>query len=218
VRGARALEVLPERRDGLLGVDREVHAPSAPTVPPRGAKAAYAPGVMASYLVDGHNVLGRLLATKPTDADEQRRFVLVRVAAAVRTRRGGPTGDRAHVVFDSEPSNPRAGTHGRDGPTSWSYARGSADEEIVRLVREHGGRDGGKPMIVVTDDRELAGRVAQLGADTLHVHEWLDEPPADASPPSSRRERPLPSGPPLTAGDFGLPDSIDLDDVDPDAL
>jgi hypothetical protein len=168
--------------------------------------------------VDGHNVLGRLLARAPTDADEQRRFVMVRVGAAVRTRRGGPTGDRAHVVFDSEPSNPRAGTHGRDGAASWSYAKGSADDEIVRLVREHGGREEGRAIVVVTDDRELAGRVSQLGADTLHVHEWLDERSAPARPAEEPRSRPLPSGPALTANDFGLPDEIDLDSVDPEAL
>src|SRR5690349_13152047 len=104
-----------------------------------------------SYVVDGHNALYKLLDPAPEGADEQRRYVLGRAREAVGTRRGkATTGDQVHVVFDSDPSNPRAGTHGKDGPVSWSYARGSADDAIVALVREHAGRHGNLGMVVVS--------------------------------------------------------------------
>src|SRR5438034_6252832 len=108
------------------------------------------------YLVDGHNALFRLLETPPEEPDAARALILRRAALRLRTRRGAATGgDLAHVVFDSDAANPRAGTHGKDGPVSWSYARGSADDAIVALVRAHEGKAAGLPLVVVTDDREL---------------------------------------------------------------
>jgi hypothetical protein len=165
------------------------------------------------YLVDGHNALFRLLEDPPEEPDAARALLLRRATARLRTRRGAATGgDLAHVVFDSDAANPRAGTHGKDGPVSWSYARGSADEAIVALVRAHEGKAGGLPLVVVTDDRELRGRAAQLGAETVSVRAWFGSEPDEAP-----RDPPRASGPPMTAADFGLPDTVDLD-ADPEDL
>ena len=166
------------------------------------------------YLVDGHNALYRLLGEPPAEPDAARALLVRRAVARLRTRRGAATGgDLAHVVFDSDASNPRAGTHGKDGAVSWSYARGSADEAIVALVRAHEGKAGALPICVVTDDRELRGRAAQLGAATVSVRSWFGDP--DEPPP---REPPRTAGPPMTPADFGLPATLDLDAIDPDEL
>lgn len=169
-----------------------------------------------TFLVDGHNALHQLCATPPANADAARHLVIERARATLAVRR--PT-ERAHVVFDTSPAGKvRAGTHGRDGAVSWSYADGSADEEIVRLVREGGGRDAGREIVVVTDDRELRGRAIQLGAKAVRVHAWFAAKDAEVE----RRAERAPGGkalPPLTAADFGFAsDAIDLDAVDPDDL
>src|SRR5512143_2597251 len=111
-----------------------------------------------TFLVDAFNALFRLCAQPPSDADALRRWMVERTQAALGAQ--GSERARAHLVFDtSTPAGrARAGTHGRAGAVTWSYALGSADEEILRLVRGGDGRDGGNRIVVVTDDRELKGR------------------------------------------------------------
>lgn len=164
-----------------------------------------------TYLVDAHNALFRLVEKPPSSAEGVRRLVVVRAKDALRRR--GEAGAKAHLVFDTaEAGRSLAGTHGRDGEVTWSYAAGSADEEILRLVREHAGGRGGA-VAVVTDDRELRGRAGQLGATPLRLREWFDAHDRAVERRSSA------TGPPMTAADFGLPsESIDLDGTDPDDL
>src|SRR5436190_19337057 len=103
-----------------------------------------------TFLVDAHNALFRLWPTPPTSGDDVRRAVVARAKDAVR--RLGAAGAVAHLVFDTaREGRQRAGTHGRDGPVTWSYADGSADEEIVRLIREHEGRRDGTRITGVSD-------------------------------------------------------------------
>jgi hypothetical protein len=177
--------------------------------------------VARTYLVDAHNALFRLWPQPPTSGDAVRNAVVVRAKEALRRHGGGgsgpaarATGATAHLVFDTaHGGRQRAGTHGKDGAVSWSYADGSADEEIVRLVREHTGHHGGGAISVVTDDRELRGRAAQLGAEVLRVHDWFSSTSEKGSAPDRRSSL---DGPPLTAADFGLTtDAIDLG-TDPD--
>ncbi|MBL9086059.1 MAG: NYN domain-containing protein [Planctomycetia bacterium] len=168
-----------------------------------------------TFLVDAHNALFRLSSDPPRNADAVRRSVVLRAQSALRAT--GLTDARVHLVFDTaEAGRTLAGTHGREGAVTWSYARGSADEEIVRLVRQHDGRDADGPLTVVTDDRELRGRASQLGARVVRVHDWFDARPASPAGgdrPSAR------VGPPLTPADFGLTDApIDLLRTDPDDL
>ncbi|PZS26632.1 MAG: hypothetical protein DLM59_17945 [Pseudonocardiales bacterium] len=46
------------------------------------------------------------------------------------------------------------------------HAQGSGDDEIVRVVADSAGSDAGRPVTVVTADRELCQRVRALGAET----------------------------------------------------
>jgi rRNA-processing protein FCF1 len=166
--------------------------------------------VARTYLIDAHNALHRLFEAPPESADVARKAIVERARTAL-ARRGEA---RAHLVFDTTPAGRvRAGTHGRDGAVSWSYANGSADEEILRLVRENDAKDGDRLIAVVTDDRELKGRCAQLGAATLHVRDWFQAKDVEAERTEGR------AGPPHTAADFGFTsDVIDLDSIDPDDL
>ena len=161
-----------------------------------------------TYVIDAHNALYRLVPSPPESADAARRLIVERAKASLAVRGEA----RAHLVFDTTPAGRmRAGTHGRDGGVSWSYADGSADEEIVRLVRENGAADGDRRIAVVTDDRELKGRCAQLGAATLHVREWFAAKDEEANRAAGK------AGPPLTSADFGFSSEvIDLDATDPD--
>ncbi len=127
-----------------------------------------------------------LSSDPPRNADAVRRSVVLRAQSALRAT--GLADARAHLVFDTGGAGRTlAGTHGREGAITWSYARRSADEEIVRLVRHHDGRDADGPMTVITDDRELRGRAVQLGARVVRVHDWFDArpaaPPAATGPP-----------------------------------
>jgi hypothetical protein len=160
------------------------------------------------FVVDAHNALFRL-GTVPDDPEEQRRALIVRAREALRGRRGGGSqaDDRVLLVFDASKGSAWAGRSGRDGAIGWTYATGSADEEIVELLRSGGDRPEGRTVVVVTDDRELGGRASQLGAQTLHVADWFES--HDAPSESETRT----AGPPMTASDFGFTsDSIDLDD------
>jgi hypothetical protein len=164
-----------------------------------------------TFLVDAHNALFRLWAEPPENAETARRLVVDRAKEALRRR--GVAGAVAHLVFDTTPAGrQRAGTFGRDGAVTWSYADGSADEEIVRLVRENDAQDGGRRIAVVSDDRELRGRASQLSAEVLRVHDWFEAKDVEAEREASK------AGPPMSAADFGMTEgAIDLDG-DPDDL
>jgi hypothetical protein len=103
---------------------------------------------------------------------------------------------------------------------SWSYAEGSADDAIVDIVRRNEGSHDGRDIVVVTDDRELRGRVKQLGGLALRVREWFDRGPEIEAPLGAEPGR----SPGLRAKDFapedfGLPEgSLDLDAIDPEDL
>lgn len=165
-----------------------------------------------TYLIDAHNALYRLFDPAPESAEGGRRLLVDRVRESLRLHGAGAA--RAHLVFDTTAAGRvRAGTHGRDGPVSWSYADGSADDEILRLVRENEARDDDRRIAVVTDDRELRGRCRQLGAETLAVHAWFSAKDAEEERKAAR------GGPPMTAADFGFTDDvIDLDRTDPDEI
>jgi hypothetical protein len=167
--------------------------------------------VPITYLLDAHTVLHRALPGAGADDDLDRRR---RLLAAAARRRLGANGDRVHLVFDAAPGAVRAGTSGRDGPVSWEYARGSADDAIVAWLRREEPRRG--DVVVVTDDRELSGRARQLGARVLAARGLFPAraPASPAAPPAAG-----PALPPMRPSDFGLPDtSVDLIDLDPDDL
>jgi len=159
-------------------------------------------------LVDAYNAAFRLPGKVPEDRDAARRLLVEKAKAVVR--RGAVRGlARVHLVFDTLPGAARAGLAASGGPVSWSYAEGSADEAILDRVREHEARRAGVSLLVVTDDRELAGRARQLGARSMRVGAFFA---AAEEAPEDRVDRPPPGlGPRLRASDFDLPEGeIDL--------
>ncbi len=156
-------------------------------------------------LIDAYNVMFRRWGSVPEDRDASRTRLLRETAAALGR---SPRADRAHLVFDTWQGAARAGLRGRDGRVSWHYAHGSADEAILDHLRGHEGRPHGARLLVVTDDRELAGRARQLGARTIGVVAFYAD---TGDRPSPRRRGVILDGPPFTARDFDLPDGpIDL--------
>ncbi|MFM8980638.1 MAG: NYN domain-containing protein [Planctomycetia bacterium] len=144
-------------------------------------------------LVDGHNALHRLGLQR--DSREAERHALLD-----RVRRLEP---RATVFFDALHGSPLGGGPGREHGIAVHYCtRDIADHEIVREVRARLEQDRREPVLVVTDDHELAGRCRQVGAQVRSVHDWFgaDDEPAPAPPPSARG----PHDKPLSAADFGF--------------
>jgi hypothetical protein len=143
-------------------------------------------------LIDGHNAIHRLgLRTGSHEGD--RRALLARV------RRADP---QAEVYFDARQAPPRLPDLPREGGLRVRYVRGrEADDAILDRVRS-AERPG--DLVVVTDDRELAGGARQLGARTLPVREFLGE---DGTP---AQEPPPPGAGGFRPEDFGLPGEVDL--------
>ena len=114
-------------------------------------------------LVDGMNVIG----SRPDGWWRDRRDAMRRLVAAL-CRYQGETGDEVTVVLDS-----RAFDVGEDG-VSVQFApggRNAADDEIVRIVEADGAP---RTLTVVTSDKELAGRVEELGARVTGSREFRD--------------------------------------------
>lgn len=113
-------------------------------------------------LVDGYNV------TKQHQPDldlEGQRAWLVRTLAALATRRRV----RPTVVFDGQRaagSRPAAG--GREVAVVFTPEGVTADDELVLAVEATD-----EPVVVVTDDRELAGRLTSSGADVVGTRPFL---------------------------------------------
>lgn len=154
--------------------------------------------------VDGTNALHRLGAGASADLPADQGRLVDAVRALVRARPRGPRLAQpasATVHFDGFPrGGGYAGTESDGVHVRWSQDR-EADEDIVDAVRA-----AGSParVLVVTDDATLAARVRSLGAGTRGVAAYFrtTDRPAD--------DKPTPGG--FTAADFGLPESIDLDD------
>lgn len=104
-------------------------------------------------LIDGNNLLGQKGISRETLVRE--------LADLARTRRKKVT-----VVFDGPPEHGRPKVQQLGDVTVVYAAPRSADEEIVRRVRE--ARDP-RGVTVVTDDRVLAESVDAAGGRTLPV-------------------------------------------------
>src|SRR5688572_30589167 len=111
--------------------------------------------------VDGHNAIFRLGLSAATPEDT-RRLLLERVRRVT---------EDATVFFDAQGAPLLAPESVREGGLAVRFCRASeADAVILAAVRE-AARPAG--LMVVTDDRELAGRARQLGARTAGVGEFL---------------------------------------------
>jgi hypothetical protein len=169
--------------------------------------------VARTYVVDAYNALFRLEDGPPGDRDAARGLLVRRARAALRGR-----GARVHLVFDASPGSTRSGVSGKDGPVSWQYAEGSADDAIVEWIRRpHLPADD---VVVVTDDRELRGRAKQMGAKAVRVAAFFagrdeeeDRPPPGGPAPGRPRAKDF------RPSDFGLGEGpIDLGRADPNRL
>jgi predicted RNA-binding protein with PIN domain len=110
----------------------------------------------ARWLVDGMNLIGSRPDRWWNDPDRAvRRLIeeLDRYALA--------TGEDLTVVFDRQPADVAAGTHGaiQVAFAPW-HGRNAADDEIVRMLAS--GEAAGD-LRVVTSDRRLGERVRELG-------------------------------------------------------
>ncbi len=135
---------------------------------------------------------------------EARRLALLQRVAAVAPE--------AIVFFDARNASERQGfDRTREAGVSVRYCRHrEADAAILEAVR---GESNPGRIIVVTKDREVAGRCAQLGARPVSPEDFF----AQAEEPASQPTRRFPTMR-FTPADFGLPDYVDLDDPDPDLV
>jgi len=145
--------------------------------------------------VDGHNAIHALRITG-ADHAALRRELLRRVAEI---------DPEATVFFDAKNAPPDAPATAREGGLRVVYCRRrEADEEMIERVR---GSDVPGGILVVTNDREVRGRAAQLGGKACKVAEFF------ARKPRAGGKRGSGAGG-FTPADFGLPDEIDLSDPD----
>lgn len=153
-------------------------------------------------LVDGHNALGALRFRAKTH--EAARHALLRRVATARLR--------AKVFFDArEAPRDLAESRSELGVEVYYCRRREADQAILDEVRA---ADDARELVVVTNDREVAGRAVQLGARAIGVAEFLGQPEPG---PAGAKGRRLPQiHPRLEPKDFGLPEEVDLDDPGPD--
>lgn len=118
-------------------------------------------------IVDGHNLLFRLGAGIDATARDRLNHALARL----RRLATGPMG--VTVVYDSTLPGPREQVRAVAGlDVRYASEEATADDEIVALVE----LVADDPVVVVTDDRPLRGRVERKGATALWaaaLEEWL---------------------------------------------
>ena len=150
-------------------------------------------------LVDGHNAIFRLGLNGATPEDT-RRLLLKRVLRVT---------SEATVFFDALGAPLLAPETAREGGLAVRFCRGvEADQVMLDVVRE-----SARPseLLLVSDDRELAGRARQLGARTTSVGQFLGSAGDEEPPPRGPRAASRPADlRPFRAEDFGLPPVIDL--------
>ena len=124
------------------------------------------------YLVDGNNVMGQRVGWHRDKPAAQRRL-LSELSMMVRQQQVAVT-----VVFDGKALDGINDGSDVDGVTVYFARPGSdADERIVELAR-----DATEPeqILAVTSDRQLIGRLQNLGAETMRSGQFrklLGEPP-----------------------------------------
>lgn len=121
-------------------------------------------------LVDGNNLIGRL-------GGGTREGLVTELCEVARRKR-----KRLTVVFDGPPEAGRPKVQSLGDVTVVYAAPRSADEEIVRRIRE--ARDP-RGVTVVTDDRALASAVAAAGARTAGIETFGREASARLGAPAS---------------------------------
>lgn len=155
---------------GARNAERRTATPGRPHRLPRGvapgSEGAFAAVLAAGprLLIDGYNVTKQHRNAAPLD--QQRRW-LTGLAQGIAARTPvAPT-----VVFDGEEAVGPSVNPGIARRVRTVFSRGrNADDEIVAIVS---GLPADAPVAVVTDDRELAERVAALGADVFSTDVFI---------------------------------------------
>jgi len=136
------------------------------------------------YLIDGHNLIGRLSDLRLDDPEDEQKLTARLQLFAQRVRA------LVSVVFDPGPAY---GTPRRPagGDVQVIYARPghTADQVIATRARREGGRRG---LIVVTSDRELTARVRAEGVQVMTAEAFaglLAPAVAPAEEPDEEAER-----------------------------
>ena len=125
------------------------------------------------FLVDGNNLLGRLIGGAEATAEEKH-AVQAKIAARIRSGRSSVV-----LFFDGEPATGRR--EGWLGGLTVRYAGNrSADDAIVEAVERSKAR---RDCHVVTDDRALAERARSRGARALSIADFWGRV-GDEAPPS----------------------------------
>jgi predicted RNA-binding protein with PIN domain len=133
-------------------------------------------------IVDGNNLMGRL-------GGGTREGLVSELCEVARRKR-----KRLTVVFDGPPDAGRPKVQSFGDVTVVYAAPRTADEEIVRRIREQ--RDP-RGVTVVTDDRALASAVSGAGARTAGVDVYrTDASRRLGAPAASAVEKPVPPGGP----------------------
>ncbi|MFN2555751.1 MAG: NYN domain-containing protein [Nitriliruptorales bacterium] len=148
---------------------RRVATPGRPSRLPKGV----APGTVDAaaalltagrcVLVDGYNVTKQHRGHLPL---EQQRLWLLRLLEGFAAR----TGVRCRVVFDGDPLASPPATISRGVGVTFTKGE-TADDELVAMVAA---LPADEPVVVVTDDRELATRLAGYGVDVIGTRVFLD--------------------------------------------
>ncbi|MGQ0612778.1 MAG: NYN domain-containing protein [Planctomycetaceae bacterium] len=139
-------------------------------------------------LIDGHNAI-HALRLQANLHEELRRELARRVLAV---------DPDATIFFDAKRAGPLPFDSAREGGVRVLFCRHrDADDEILDAVRD---AERPEELLVVTNDREVKGRAAQLGAQVSGVVEFFARPA-----PKGRAERGARRSPPRPAGET-LPD------------
>ncbi len=151
-------------------------------------------------LIDGHNAMAALKVGGKTHEDRRRNLL----------RRVAETAPQAMVFFDARRAPVGIMDAMSELGVSVRYCRGrEADIAILDIVRAAAAP---AQIIVVTNDREVAGKATQLGARALAVKDFF----GPRSPLPRPGQRP-PKKPEFTPQDFGFTsDEVDLSDPDGD--
>jgi len=138
-------------------------------------------------IVDGNNLKGRL-------AEGSREGLVAELADLARSKR-----KRLTVVFDGPPPSGRAKVQQLGDVTVVFAAPRSADEEIVRRIRE--ARDP-RGVTVVTDDRALALAIQGAGARTIGIESFRGDATARVARARTAAEETKVAAPNVSARDW----------------
>lgn len=132
------------------------------------------------YLVDGNNLLGRVLGQAPR-TEEERAALVRELADRLRETRA-----RVTLVFDG--SAPQGSSARSLGPLTVRFAGSRTADDVITAAVEQAAAP--RDWIAVTDDRGLADRVRSAGGRVSSVSDFWARFGASAAPDGESSTRP----------------------------